>query len=76
MSGCLTRLFYAAGDGVTYDRESIERAIDYVYQNGGGTVELNAYTTFLCSGLVLRSGVELHFGERAILHQTASRMFR
>lgn len=65
--------FNAAGDGVTNDRESIQKAIDYVYANGGGTVELNANKTFLSSGIVLRSGVELHFGNRAILHQTPNR---
>lgn len=65
--------FNAAGDGVRNDRASIQKAIDFVYENGGGTVELDAYKTFLSSGIVLRSGVELHFGDRAILHQTAKR---
>lgn len=65
--------FSAAGDGVTNDRKSIQAAIDYVYAQGGGTVELDGGRTFLSSGIVLKSGVELHFGERAILHQTDDR---
>lgn len=65
--------FNAAGDGIRNDRESIQAAIDYVYSQGGGTVELNAGRTFLSSGIVIRSGVELHFGEKAILHQTSDR---
>ena len=65
--------FSAAGDGITNDRKSIQDAIDYVYAQGGGTVELDAYKTFLSSGIVLKSGVELHFGDGALLHQTDDR---
>lgn len=65
--------FNAKGDGKTNDRESIQKAIDYVYSKGGGTVELNAHKTFLSSGIVLKSNVELHFGKGAILHQTPNK---
>ena len=62
--------FNAKGDGRTNDRESIQKAIDYVYSKGGGAVVLDEYHTFLSSGIVIKSGVELRFGERAILRQT------
>ena len=66
----LDATFNAKGDGKTNERESIQKAIDYVYSKGGGTVELNEHKTFLSSGIVLKSDVELHFGQGAILHQT------
>lgn len=61
--------YNAKADGITNDREAIQRAIDDAYKNGGGTVELEAGKTFLSSGLVLRTGVELHFGDGAVLLQ-------
>ncbi len=63
--------YLAAGDGVTEDRAAIQRAIDDAYAAGGGTVTLPAGRTFRTAGLVLRSGVELHFEEGAVLQQTA-----
>lgn len=63
----------AVGNGLVNDRAAIQKAIDDVAAAGGGTVELDAFKTFLSSGLVIRTGVELHFGERAILHQTGCR---
>lgn len=65
--------YCAKANGIDNDRAAIQRAIDDVYAAGGGVVELDAYKTFLSSGIVIRSGVELHFGERAILHQTGNR---
>ena len=62
--------FNAAGDGQTNDRAAIQAAIDHVYHNGGGTVILNENTTFLTSGLVLKTGVELHFEDGAKLLQS------
>ena len=49
--------FCAAGDGKTNDRAAIQAAIDRVYHSGGGTVILNGNTTFLTSGLVLKTVV-------------------
>lgn len=65
--------FCAVGDGKSNDRKSIQAAIDYVYGMGGGVVELDGGKTFLSSGIVIKSGVELRFGEKAILHQTGDR---
>lgn len=64
--------FNAAGDGVTNDREAIQKAIDYVYSLGGGTVELTAGRTFLSTGIVIKSNVTLFFGDGAMLKQTLS----
>lgn len=64
--------FNAAGDGVTNDREAIQKAIDRVYSLGGGTVELTAGRTFLSTGIVIKSNVTLLFGDGAMLKQTLS----
>ena len=64
--------FNAAGDGITEDREAIQSAIDYVYGNGGGTVELDAGKTFVCTGIVIKTGVTLFFGDGAMLLQSQS----
>lgn len=64
--------FNAAGDGVTNDREAIQKAIDHVYSLGGGTVELTAGRVFLSTGIVIKSGVTLFFGDGAMLKQTLS----
>lgn len=65
--------YCAAANGLVNDRAAIQQAIDDVYAAGGGTVELPSSKTFLSSGLVIRSGVELFIGEWAILHQTPNR---
>ena len=59
----------AAGDGVTDDRAAIQKAIDDVHAAGGGTVTLTAGKTFLSGNIVLRSNVELQFGNGAVLKQ-------
>lgn len=64
--------FCARGDGTGNDREAIQKAIDYVYSLGGGTVELPAGKTFLSTGIVIRSNVTLFFGDGAKLQQTLS----
>ncbi len=61
--------FNAKGDGITNDREAIQSAIDYVYSNGGGTVTLDENKTFLSSGIVIKSNVNLHFGNNSVLKQ-------
>lgn len=62
--------FFAKGDGKTNDSAAIQSAIDYAYENGGGTVVLTEDRTFVISNILLRSHVELHFGDGAILKQT------
>ena len=65
--------FNAAGDGKTDDRAAIQAAIDYVHKNGGGTVLLDGGVTFLTAGIVIRTGVELHFEDGAKLLQNGDR---
>lgn len=62
--------FCAAADGVADDRAAIQSAIDFVFSNGGGTVVLDEGKTFLSSGIVIRSGVTLLFGDGAVLIQS------
>ena len=64
--------FGAKGDGQTNDRAAIQAAIDHVSHNGGGTVVLDGNTTFLTAGLVLKTGVELHFEDGAVLLQSGA----
>ena len=61
--------YSAAGNGTTDDRAAIQAAIDAVHAAGGGTVTLTAGKTFLSGNLILRSNVELHFGDGAVLKQ-------
>lgn len=64
--------FCARADGRTNDRQAIQQAIDYVYENGGGEVILGNGRTFYSSGIILRSGVTLIIGEGTVLQQTCS----
>lgn len=64
--------YHAQGDGKTNDRKAIQQAIDDVYAQGGGIVELSAGKTFLSGGLILRSNINLRFGEGATLLQSAN----
>ena len=51
-------------------RETIQSAIDAVSRAGGGTVFLPGDKTYVTSSLILRSGVKLLLGERAVLQQS------
>ena len=64
--------FNAKGDGATNDRAAIQSAIDFAYKNGGGTVALDAGKAFMSSGIIIKSGVNLRFGDGAVLQQTGS----
>ncbi|MCR5485189.1 MAG: GNAT family N-acetyltransferase [Clostridiales bacterium] len=59
----------AVGDGVTDDREAIQRAVDKVSAAGGGVVFLPAGKKFLSGGLFLKSKITFRFGEGAELIQ-------
>lgn len=61
--------FGAKGDGITNDRESIQKAIDYVYSQGGGEVRFCPGVTYLTSGIVIKSNVTLRLGENTTLLQ-------
>ena len=60
------RDFGAKGDGVAADTVAVQRAIDACAAAGGGKVLLPG-GTYLCGGLLLKSGVDLHLGAGATL---------
>lgn len=64
--------YNAKGDGKTNDREAIQRAIDDVASQGGGTVILAKNRIFLSGGIILKDNVELHFEDGAELFQSSS----
>ena len=53
------RDFGAKGDGVTFDTESVQRAIDECSSSGGGRVVLSG-GVFRIRPIRLKSGVDLH----------------
>ncbi len=59
----------AKGNGIASDRAAIQKAIDEVNLNGGGTVVLTAGHTFLSGNLLMRSNVKLLIDDNACLLQ-------
>ena len=57
--------FGAVGNGVTYDTKAVQAAIDCAAQ-GGGVVTVPA-GTYLCGSLWLRSNIELHLEDGAVI---------
>ena len=62
--------FGAKADGMTNDREAIQRAVDAAWCEGGGEVVLPGGKTCLTGNIVLRSGVTLFFEDGAVLLQS------
>lgn len=58
--------FGACGDGRTLDTEAVQAAIDHVAGKGGGVVSVPA-GTYLCGSLWLRSHIDLHLEEGAVI---------
>lgn len=56
----------AIPDGITLNTTSIQSAIDAAHKKGGGRVIIPA-GTFLSGSIVMKSGVELHLLEKAVL---------
>lgn len=61
------RSFGAIGDGLAVDTKSIQRAIDEAAAGGGGKVILRGGKRFLSGALLLRSGVDFHLADDALL---------
>jgi polygalacturonase len=61
------RKFGAMGDGVNVDTAAIQRAIDTAAERGGGRILLAGGCRFLSGALMLRSKVDLHLADDAML---------
>ena len=64
--GISVKDFGARGDGATLDTEAVQAAIDRAAEKGGGVVSVPA-GTYLCGSIWLRSNVELHLEEGAVI---------
>src|SRR3954453_1812419 len=60
------KAFGARGDGQNADTKPIQEAIDKIYADGGGTVNIPA-GIFLVAGLILKDNVNLHLQPGAVL---------
>src|SRR5215510_16493492 len=58
--------FGAVADGKTMSTSAIQSAIDAAYKNGGGRV-IVPEGIFLTGSVILKSGVELHLLDKAVL---------
>ena len=56
----------AVGDGTTLNTVAIQKAIDQLAANGGGTLEI-PQGNFLSGAIYLKPGVNLHFDKGAVL---------
>ncbi len=59
-------LFGIRGDGITLNTTSIQRAIDYIHEKGGGVLEFYV-GRYLTGTIELKSDVTLHLYEGAVL---------
>lgn len=59
-------LFGIKDDGITLNTTSIQRAIDYIHENGGGVLEFYV-GRYLTGTIELKSNVTLHLYEGAVL---------
>jgi len=57
----------AKGDGITKDTGAIQAAINKCYANGGGRVVLPGGKTYLSGSIILKSNVNLHVEQGAVL---------
>lgn len=58
--------FGATGNGATLDTKAVQEAIEHVAANGGGLVTVPK-GTYLCGSIWLRSNVEFHLDEGAVI---------
>ena len=59
--------FGALGDGKALDTAAVQRAIDTAADQGEGRVLLRGGKRFLLGALILRSGIELHLADDAMI---------
>lgn len=66
MVNCNVKDFGAVGDGKTLNTISIQKAIDYCSEQGGGSVVIEG-GVYLCGTIILKSCVDLHIEADATL---------